>query len=130
MFKNYLKTAVRNIKRQKFFSFINIGGLALGMACFIFILLWVQNELSYDNFHRDIAKIYRITSHGDYQGNRYHSIGTPAPLAPALLNELPEIEKAVRVRRFPRVIFKYGENSFYEDNGFGVDPSVLQTVDV
>ena len=103
MLKNYLKTTLRNIKRQKIFSFINIGGLALGMTCFIMILLWVQNELSYDNFHTDKEKIYRITRMGYYQGNQYRSIGTPAPLAPALLDELPEIEDAVRIRKMPRV---------------------------
>ncbi|MFC1725285.1 ABC transporter permease [candidate division KSB1 bacterium] len=126
MFRNYLKIALRNIKRQKVFSFINIGGLALGMACFILILLWVQNELSYDKFHNDKEKIYRITRHGYYQGNQYNSIGTPAPLAPALIEELPEIENAVRVRRFPRVIFKYGDNAFYEDKGFGVDEAFFK----
>lgn len=126
MFKNYLKIALRNIKMQKIYSLINIGGLGLGMACFTLIFLWVTNELSYDNFHNDKDKIYRITCHGFFQGKEIHDIGTPAPLAPALIEELPDIEHAARIRLFPRLILKHGSNTFYEDQILGVDPSFLE----
>jgi len=59
MFKNYLKIAFRNLRKHKGFSFINISGLAIGMACAIFIMLYVDFELSYDNFHDDADRIYR-----------------------------------------------------------------------
>jgi putative ABC transport system permease protein len=59
MFKNYLKIALRNIVRQKVYSSINIAGLAIGMACFILISLWVRDELSYDRFHENGDRIYR-----------------------------------------------------------------------
>jgi len=61
MFKNYFKIALRNILRHKAYSFLNISGLSIGMACSILILLWVQNELSYDRFNTNAAQIYRIT---------------------------------------------------------------------
>ncbi|MFC1492697.1 ABC transporter permease, partial [candidate division KSB1 bacterium] len=61
MFKNYLKIAFRNLIKQKGFSFINIAGLAVGMACCIFILLWVQDELSYDRFHENADVLFRVT---------------------------------------------------------------------
>ena len=67
MIKNYFKIAFRNIIRHKAFTAINIAGLAIGMTCSIFILLWVQNELSYDRFHKNADEIYRITARaGDF----------------------------------------------------------------
>ena len=61
MIKNYFKIAFRNITRHKAYSLINISGLAIGMACSILILLWVQHELSYDRFHKNADHIFRIT---------------------------------------------------------------------
>lgn len=69
MFKNYLKIALRNFIRHKVFSFINIFGLAVGMACTILILLWVQDELSYDKFFTDADNTYLVLR-GDEQGLR------------------------------------------------------------
>ncbi len=63
MFKNYLKTAWRNLWRNKFYSVINITGLAVGLAVGIMILLWVQDEFSYDRFHVNAANIYKVNSH-------------------------------------------------------------------
>ena len=60
MIRNYFKIALRNIVRHKAFTAINIAGLAIGMTCSIFILLWVQNELSYDRFHKNVQNIYRV----------------------------------------------------------------------
>ena len=65
MIRNYFKIAFRNIIRHKAFTAINIAGLAIGMTCSIFILLWVQNELSYDRFHKNADKIYRISAGGE-----------------------------------------------------------------
>ena len=67
MFKNYLKIAFRNIIRNKFYSSINIAGLAVGMACCIFIFLWVQNEMRFDRFHEKSDRLYRVISHMDDQ---------------------------------------------------------------
>ncbi|HXF28954.1 MAG TPA: ABC transporter permease, partial [Chlamydiales bacterium] len=67
MIKSYLKIAWRNLVKHKAFAAINIAGLAIGMTCSIFILLWVQNELSYDRFHKNADQIYRITAKaGDF----------------------------------------------------------------
>jgi len=123
---SYLKTTLRNIKNSKIYSSINIMGLALGLACFILIILWVIHEMSYDRFHTDSDKIYRVTCHGVFQGEHLDAIGTPAPLAPAIIKELPEVTYAARIRRFPRIIFKYGRNAFYEDKVLGVDPSFFE----
>ncbi|MFC1724778.1 ABC transporter permease [candidate division KSB1 bacterium] len=125
MFKNYFKIAFRNIKRQKAYSFINISGLALGMACCILILLWVQDELSYDKFHENFKNIYRVMSEGgkyNWKGVR----GTPEPLGPALKEELPEIANFARFASHSRMVFRYKDRAFYEDGGIIADASLFE----
>ena len=97
MFKNFLKITVRNLKKQKGYSFINIFGLAVGMACCILILLYVSDELSYDNFHEKGDRIYRIGGISSIgETTRYYATVPPA-LAPALVTSIPEVEGAARV---------------------------------
>ena len=125
MFKNYLKIALRNIKKYKGFSVINIAGLALGMACFILIFLYVQNELSYDNFHESADRIYRVQRR---MGSNYMmanaSVITYGPLASALVSTYPEVINTVRIehRDAYDLAIKYKNTHFYE-RGFYVDKS-------
>ncbi|MCP4727613.1 MAG: FtsX-like permease family protein, partial [bacterium] len=98
MFKNYLKIALRIIGRRKGYSIINIAGLSVGMACFILIMLYVRYELSYDDFHENKDRIYRVIMHqpGDlYLGSDHYCV-TWAPLADALINDYPEVEYATK----------------------------------
>ena len=97
MFKNYVKTALRAIKRHKGYSFINIFGLAIGMACCVLILLWVQNELSYDRFHEHSDRIYRIATDEFIGGQSSKCPAVPLNISEALENDFPEIEKFVRL---------------------------------
>jgi len=125
MLKNYLKIALRNIRRHKGYSFNNIAGLAIGMDCSILILLWVQDELSYDRFHENGKDIYRIMSYG----TRYMIEGidgTPAPLAPAVKEEVPGIGNYARFSDIPKLVFKYGNKVFYETRGLMADPSIFE----
>src|SRR5688572_32582982 len=94
MLANYIKVAVRNLLRQKGFSAINILGLALGIACTALIGMWVMDELSYDRFHKDHERMYRITA--TLPEMKVHAAVSSAPLALALKNEIPEISDAVR----------------------------------
>lgn len=103
MLKNYIKVALRNTIRHKGYSFINIAGLAIGMACCVILFLYIQNELSYDRFHEKSDQIYRVISQSERDGQVSQFAKTPAPLAPALVDDFPEIEQAVRI----------GKNSFY-----------------
>lgn len=119
MFKNYLKIGIRNLLKYNTHSVIHIIGLAIGLTCTLLILLWVQDELSFDRFHTHRDQVYRILG----QGTEIKFFGSPAPLAPTLKAEVPEIADAVRVRELPRFVFKYGENAFYESNGMAVDPA-------
>lgn len=96
MFKNYLIVAFRSILRNKGFTFINVFGLAVGMACCIILFLFVQYESSFDKFHDKADQIYRVISQNEDDGGVDRFVMTPAPLAPALLQDFPEVQKAVR----------------------------------
>ena len=123
MIKNYLKIALRNIKRHKGYSFINITGLAIGMACCLIIMIWVLNELSYDKFHENAANLYRVEENQHYSGRIFHVLVTPYPLAPALKEEIPEIKDATRYVWAGGLLLRYGEKAFFENNIRAVDPS-------
>ena len=125
MFKNYFKTTFRNTTRHKGYSFINLAGLAIGMACTLLILLWVKDELSYDRFHEKGKDIYRIMSYGTrYMIEGFD--GTPAPLAPAIKEEVPGIVNYARFSDVPKLVFKYGDKIFYETRGLIADPTVFE----
>ncbi len=110
MFKNFLKIAYRNLVRNKGFSFINITGLAIGMASAMLILLWVQNELSYDNFYKNKDRLYQTWNKDKGNDGTYGCWNvTPKPLAAALKQDYPEVEKATRVSWDETYLFTVGE---------------------
>ena len=119
MFKNYLTIALRNLIRHKVYSAINILGLAVGMACCMLILLFIQDELSYDHFHKKSDQIYRLTPL--YPNSQWACM--PGPVGPELFDDIPEIEY---VRFWPqrRKLLRYEDKPFYEDVFF-VDPNIF-----
>ena len=118
MFKNYLKIAFRNLKRQKVYSFINIFGLAIGMTCTILILIWVLDELSYDRFHENAKQIYRVVFADEtYDQIRHYSV-TPPALAKAMKKDFPEVIHALRFDADENILVKFGENKFKATVGF------------
>ena len=127
MFKNYLKIALRNIRRHPGFSFINITGLAIGMACCILIVLFVRDELSYDSCHAKADQIYRVIKKTETQGEMTTSISTPPPLGPALIHDFPEIVNYVRFIKPSReeILIGYKEKKFYETRFFFADQTVF-----
>ena len=125
MFKSYFKTAIRQIKRQKGYSFINISGLAIGMTCCVLILLWVQDELSYDKFHENADHIYRVIKIWR-KGETAHYATTPAPLAQALKEDFPEINNSARFDPAGQMIVAYNKTTLYENNGAYADPSFFE----
>ncbi len=126
MIKNFIKIALRNIKKHKGYSFINITGLAIGMACCLLITIWVLDELSYDRFHQNAENLYRVEENQDYSGREYHVNVTPYPLAPALKDEIPEIEEATRYVWAGGKLLRYKDMAFFENNIRSVDPSFLK----
>ncbi|MGF1586875.1 MAG: ABC transporter permease [Bacteroidales bacterium] len=118
MIKNYLTIAWRNLLRKKGYSFINISGLAIGIASSILIMLFVQDELSYDRHHENADNIYRIVMKASMQGNSLHAPITPAPMAATILADYPEVRSAVRMFNFgASPILRNGDRSYIE-NGF------------
>jgi len=97
VFINYFKPAWRNLKANKFYSILNISGLAVGLATGIMLLLWVQNELSYDKFNKDYQNIYRLSSHFNSNGNKQTWTGVPGPLA-VFAKTMPEVKSIVRTQ--------------------------------
>ncbi|MBN2409423.1 MAG: ABC transporter permease [Candidatus Aminicenantes bacterium] len=120
MLANYLRTAWRNLKKYKLFSFINIAGLAVGMACCILIFLWIRDELSFDTFHPNHERLFRTVLL--QEGTWITSSGWA--LAPTLKREFPEIEKATRFAG-RNVLFTFEDKSLYKRTAF-VDPDFLE----
>ncbi len=124
MFTSYIKTAFRNLKKYKGYSIINITGLAVGISCCILILMWVRDEMSYDGFHLKSDRLFRAVEEQIYRGGELFKVAvTPAPLGPALKDEIPELADTCRYTNAPRFLVRYGEKRFYE-SGLGMaDPS-------
>ena len=99
MFKNYFTTAYRFIKRNKFFSLVNIIGLSSGLAVCILIALFVVDEFSYDHYNHNIDRIFRIESDISVNGNGINTMYVPAPMANQMVKDFPQVENAVRIRK-------------------------------
>lgn len=122
MLKNYLKIALRSILKHKAYSFINIAGLSIGMASSILILLWVQNELSYDTWHKDARQTYRITCNaGDFR-----AAVNPAGMPGGLQSEMPVIKNTLRISHPMTALFETGIRKFEEKRVFYADSTFLQ----
>jgi len=95
MLKNYFKIAWRNFRRNKSYSIINVLGLSIGLGSLILISLFVNDELSYDQFHENSEQIYFVGRESSYGGNASKGISTPYPVGPAMENEIPEVELSI-----------------------------------
>jgi putative ABC transport system permease protein len=117
MFKNYLLVTLRNVKKNSTYSLLNIIGLAIGMTAFILISLYVQYELSYDKYHENAARIYRVIREG--------RAFTPAPLGPELKEKIPEVEAAARIIRNSNTLISHEQNHYLEEEFYWADPKVF-----
>ncbi len=117
MIKNYFKTAWRNLWKNKTFSVIIILGLSVGLACCILMFLFIQHELSYDKFNVHASNIYRITSESESTSGKTNLAVTPAPWAPLMKKDFPEINNFVRILKSEKaVIGQPGQQKFYEND--------------
>ena len=122
MIKNYFKTAWRNLMKNKVFSFINILGLTIGITVCMMIFLFIMNEFSVDNFHKQGNNIYRVMRGFEDNGSIKSVSYLSGPYAPALLNDFQgEIKKAVRVNPSNDLI-SFGNKSFNEKKVYVTDP--------
>jgi predicted permease len=122
MLQNYLKIALRQLWHNRLYSLLNIGGLALGMACCLLIGLYVYDEFSYDRFHTNYDHIYRIVEKQKQPDGIFDVAVTPGPLAPALAKDFPDVEQATRVGRWPGLLTQ-GRQSVEPEQMLIVDAS-------
>jgi putative ABC transport system permease protein len=125
MIKNYLKTALRNLRKQKGYSLLNISGLALGMACSILIVFYIHHELSYDRFHANVDRIFRVTMEGMLNGEPIDVAVTPNPLAPFLSSDYPEVISAARIRMKDTSSVAFADKEFIESGIVYADPAAF-----
>lgn len=123
MIRNHFKTAWRNLFKTKIFSVINIGGLALALTAFWLIALFITDELSYDKYHEKADRIFRLASHGRWDGGSFAIAVTSGPTAPALKNEYPEIEQTVRIASGAGGVIIHQQNRLQTDQVFYGDSS-------
>lgn len=111
MFKNYLTIALRSLAKHRFYSFVNVAGLATGVAACLVIVLFIRNELSYDRHHENANRIYRVNGEIKFGNTHYKLAVSPAPIADALMHEYPEVESAVRFRQRGAYLVKPSEQA-------------------
>ena len=120
MFRNYLKVAVRNFLGRPGFSLINVLGLAVGVACGLLILLFVRDELSFDRHNERLDRMYRVGLSAFVNNNAIDSAMTSAPMAKGLVDEVPEVEAAARVRNFGFPVFRYGDKVYNPEQRWAI----------
>ena len=130
MFKNYLKTAWRNLMRNKFYSFINIAGLTIGLTVGLLILLWVQDEFGYDRFHKNARNIIKIENMVATGSNRQLWTNTTAPIGVMAKQQIPGVKDVVRItgNNFYR-LFHYNNKVFNDQRNFFTDASFFSVFD-
>jgi putative ABC transport system permease protein len=131
MFNNYFKIAWRNLIKKTAYSLINIFGLGLGIACCLLIFMFVQDELSYDNYHEKGNRIYRVIHGEETPGSKDNSFAYSAwvwgnaPIGPALKNDFPEIDKVVQFSGRSDILFTYEDKMYQEDGVFFMDSTAF-----
>ena len=129
MFKNFLINAIRTVRKQPGYILLNVGGLAIGLTSFLFIVLYVIHELSYDRFHENYENIYGLKVAGRLAGGILDQAVTSAPMAQAMLNDYPEVLHATRVIQMGAWLIRFGENKFNEDGVLFADSTFFSVFD-
>jgi putative ABC transport system permease protein len=128
MLQNFIKIALRNLERNKVYSFINIFGLSVGIGCCILLCLYIQHELSFDKHHKDGENIYRVTTLTSFSKDNRPMKTTSAPIVWGIKDEVPEFETVTRLVNPPNVaknLIRYEDKLFYESNGFVADSTLF-----
>jgi putative ABC transport system permease protein len=125
MFRNYLKSAFRNLLKSKFYTSINIIGLAVGLATCLLIFLYVLDELSYDKYNINADRIYRVNNEVKFGDNHFDMAVSPALLGITMVREFPEVEQYTRLRWYGSFRVKKGNENIQEDRIGFADSNAL-----
>jgi putative ABC transport system permease protein len=128
MLLNYLKITIRNVVRNKTYSFINIAGLAIGIACCILILLFINDELNYDKFHKNYENIYRACLDSRIGNSELNAAVSPAPMAEALVKDFPQVLAATKFTGFGSTALRYNDIVYNEENYFWTDSTIFDVL--
>ena len=127
MLKNLLLVALRNFKRDKWYSLLNILGLTIGITFSLFLIFYIKDELSYDRYNKKADRIYRINSYiKEPEKDVMNWAVTPFPLGPTIKKDYPEVEESVRFVPNGKTMFRNGDLRFYEDQTFFADSSIFK----
>lgn len=129
MLKNYFKIAFRSLAKNKTYSFINIIGLAIGTLCCLYIVLYVEEQYSYDKHHKNAKDIYRVTTSLNITGDKHNNATSSPPITPAMKKDFGEVQQFARVVSTIGVkqhLLRYKEKSFYEKDAFFVDSTFFE----
>ncbi|HKK42502.1 MAG TPA: ABC transporter permease, partial [Bacteroidales bacterium] len=129
MLKSFIVTVARSIRKRGGYILLNIGGLAIGLTSFLFISLYVINELSYDRFHKNYKNIYRVKVVGRMAGSELDQAVTAPPMAQAMLKDYPEIVEVTRLRKMGDWLIRYGDKKFNEDKLLFADSTFFNVFD-
>ena len=121
MLTTYFKPMLRNLRKQGGYTFINVAGLGLGVACSLLIFLFVRDELSFDRFHEQADRIHRIVIQNTYGGQESEHLLAPVNMGEHLVADLPDVLTATKMRQYGATLFTQGDQPFYETGGFGAD---------
>jgi len=125
MIKNLFLIAIRNFKKDKWYSLLNVLGLTIGITFSLFLIFYVKDELNYDRYHEKADRIYRIVSHIQEPDKKMDWASTQFPLGPTLKKDFPEVEETARFIGRERTLFKNGNRGFYETNVYYADSTVF-----
>jgi len=125
MFKNLIKTAIRNIFKDLGYSSLNILGLTLGIASALYLIIYISDEVSYDRYHKNADRIYRVESHIKETDDEFTWIIAQIPFGPQVVQDYPEVEACVRFIPAGRELFKYEDKEFFEEDFVFADTNVF-----
>ena len=126
MLKNFITTALRNLKRQYGYTLLNVLGLTLGISCSLFILIYLTHELSYDAYHTNADRIFRVSSELQEPDNTFRWASGQRPLAPTLKADYPEVEEFCRIAGVGQQVFEYEDKKFTERRIFFADSALFK----
>ena len=126
MFRMYLKTAFRNLLKQKYFSLINILGLAFGIAASVLIFLWVNHESSFDQFHKNYKNIFRLAADASMGGQKLKVCYVPSPMAKEMVDKCPDVLLSTRITPYYDVVYQYNNNFYKEKKAISADSNFFK----
>jgi putative ABC transport system permease protein len=125
MIKNFLLIALRNLKKDFWYSLLNILGLTIGITFSLFLIFYITDELNYDRHNKKADRIYRINTYVHEKDKNTDIAITQLPLGPTMKKDYPEVEEMVRLNSRERTLFKSGDNSFYETKVYYADSTLF-----